>query len=172
MSFELALRTCHLGPGQKKSRKTKNPFTKEDMEIEVFDDQGLTNSEKKAVREVLDQAKSGDGDAGPYEDLDLRFPDGGVVAVWAGGLEREDRFEGFSFTVWKATAEVAKLLFKLSQAGNLIIVPAGEGVDPWVTSTSQQKLVAARWPNAKVITTEGQMQTELERAAPILEVED
>jgi hypothetical protein len=186
MSFGLVLSTCHLGSVQREKEKIKNPFTKEDMDIDVFEDKGLTASEKKAVKELIDQAKSEEGEAGPYEGLDLRFPDGGVVEVWAGGLETEDKFDGFSFTVWAATPHVAKLLFKLSQVGNLVIgssedlggkfdqpgFPPGKSIDPWVTSANQQKLVAARWPNAKVIASEQQMQRELEQAAAILEVED
>jgi hypothetical protein len=70
------------------------------------------------------------------------------------------------------TAQAVELLFNLSRRGNLAIIPDGQGVDPWVTSAKQKESVSARWPNAKVISSAAQLQTELEKAAPILEVED
>jgi hypothetical protein len=194
MSIPLHLHTCHLGSGRKKkfSDSNKNAFRKllnqldsshlgpdlkklkEDMEedVEVPDDPGLTESEKKAVKELLDQHKSEESSAGPYADLTLEFPDGGVVEIWAFDLDKKGKFEGMEFSIWKVTAQAVDLLFNLSQSGNQAIIPGAQGVDPWVTSTKQKELVSTRWPNAKVISSAAQLQTELEKAAPVLEVED
>jgi hypothetical protein len=77
MSFELELRSCNLG---KETKKIKNPFGSPD--VEVPDDPGLTTSQRKAVRKLLDEVSGGKAQEQDYCDCDLQFPDGGSVVLY------------------------------------------------------------------------------------------
>lgn len=168
MAISLELRTCRLREG---TTKIKNPF---DFlgggEIEVPDDDGLSSDEKNAVKAVLDMI------AGPqppteYVDWSKEFDDGGMVEVWACGLNDDDVVQTISIIIWRRSPFVGMLLFELSRRGNLAVVTQVEGIGPWVTSAEQLNAVQGRWPAAKLVSTAAELAKNVARSRDELDVD-
>jgi hypothetical protein len=156
MSFDIYFHTCNLSTQRV---QVKNPFTGKTME--KFDDPGLTGPERAAVGKLLRQLSAGDaGDSGSYS---IGFPDGGEADLLAPGLTGEAKFDGCSVGSHGLTNDVVEFLFRLSAAGNMMIVPATEGTKTLVTSDAQRKKIAARYPDAKVIRSAEALGEELRR---------
>jgi hypothetical protein len=144
MSFDIFLFTCNLGTGTK---RIMSPFTGEP--VTVPDDPGLTVEERAAVVSLLQELQAeGPDEFGCYH---LSFADGGEAAVSVPFLVDESQLDGCSVTTRSLTADVISLWFRLSRAGNLVILPVAEGVGPLVTSEEHRERVAARYPDAKVV---------------------
>lgn len=81
----------------------------------------------------------------------FRFPDGGEAELFAPHLTGEAKCDGLSVGTSGLTADVLDFLFRLSVAGNMMILPAAEGVGSLVTSEGQRQRVTSRYPDAKLI---------------------
>lgn len=154
MSFDIFFATCNLGTRQVQAR---NPFTGASMV--TFDDPGLTEGERAAVAQLLHRMRADGPDTnGSYR---LRFADGGQADLLAPHLIGEAKFDGCSVGTRSLTAEVVDFLFRLGNAGNMMIVPAAEGVGTLVLSDGQRQAVVARYPDAKVIRSAAALGEEL-----------
>jgi hypothetical protein len=154
MSFDVFFYTCNLGT---RKRRVKNAFTGEVMT--AFDDPGLTPDERAAVAKLLEDLKAeGPDEFGFYS---LSFPDGGEAGLSASGLTEGDNFDGCSVGTRAFTPDVACFLFRLSRAGNLVLIPAAKGIGPLVTSEQQRQRVAARFPDTRVVQSEATLEKEL-----------
>jgi hypothetical protein len=149
----------------------KNPFDVfGSSEIEVPDDGGLSSEEKNAVKEILDTI------AGPepppeYIDWSTEFDDGGMVEVWASGLDDGSIVNTVSVVIWQRSHFVTELLFQLSSKGNLAIVTKVEGVGPWVTSAEQLAAVKGRWPAAQLVATPAELTKKIARSRDELDMD-
>lgn len=156
MSFDILFHTCNLGTRKK---RVKNPFTGAAMS--VFDDPGLTDDERGAVVNLLKELKAeGPDDFGFYR---LSFPDGGEADLSADGLSDRKKFDSCSVETRGLTPGVARFLFRLSRAGNMVLIPVAEGVGELVTSEEQRHRVVARFPEAKVVRSAKALETEVRR---------
>ncbi len=168
MPISLDLRTCRLGEGVK---KLKNPFgIFGGQEIEVPDDAGLSSEEKIGAKAVLDLI-AGAQPPSEYVDWSIEFDDGGMVEVWAPGLDDDSVVNTISIIIWRRSPIVASLLFELSQRGNLAIVTQVEGIGPWVTSPGQLNAVLGRWPTAQLVSTAAELATNIARSRDDLDVD-
>src|SRR5690606_20646913 len=79
--------------------------------------------------------------------------DGGMVEVWASGLDDDSLVNSLSIVIWRRSPFVAELLFQLSSLGNLAIVTQVEGIGPWVTSAEQLAAVKGRWSTPQLVST-------------------
>ena len=154
MSLDIVFSTCNLGTRQVQAR---NPFTGATMA--TFDDPGLTRDERAEVARLLHRLKAEGPDThGFYR---IHFPDGGEADLLAPHLAGEAKFDGCSVEAHGLTAGVADFLFRLGVAGNMMIHPAAEGVGTLVLSEGQQREVAARYPDAKLVRSAAALGEEL-----------
>ena len=167
MPINLELRTCRLGVGTK---KVKNPFDiLGGSEIEVPDDDGLTAEEKYAVKGLLDMT-AGPTPPSEYIDWSKDFDDGGVVEVWAVGLDDNSIANTISLVIWRRSPFVAELAFQLSEKGNLAILTEVEGIGPWVTSAEQAAAVRERWATVELVATPAELAKKISRARDELDM--
>lgn len=168
MAINLELRTCRLGEG---TRKIKNPFgIFGGSEIEVPDDEGLSSDEKNAVKATLDMI-AGAQPPPEYVDWSKEFDDGGIVEVWACGLNDDSVVNTISIIIWRRSPFVGMLLFELSRKGNLVVVTQVEGIGPWVTSSEQLKVVQGRWSAAQLVSTAAELATRIAQSRDELGVD-
>jgi hypothetical protein len=168
MAINLELRTCRLGEGTK---KIKNPF---DVfgggEVEVPDDDGLSPHEKSAAKAILDRI-AGPEPPSEYIDWSTEFDDGGMVEVWASGLDNDSVVNSRSIVIWRRSPFVSELLLQLSRKGNLAIVTQVEGVGPWLTTAEQLAAVQGRWPAAQVVFTAAELAKKISQSRDVLDMD-
>ena len=99
------------------------------------------------------------------------FDDGGIVEVWACGLNDYSVVNTISIIIWRRSPFVGMLLFELSRKGNLAIVTQVEGIGPWVTSSEQLKAVQRRWPSTQLVSTAAELATNIARSRDELDVD-
>lgn len=111
-------------------------------------DDGLTESERKAVLDLLKSVSASEPDPDGYYYIDLS--DGSHIGVGAFTLAGKDRCVAFAVECDHLTGAAADFLFKLSRAGNMTV---GSSIDPDVvalTATPSDD-ASERWPNAPVL---------------------
>lgn len=143
MSFNLAFSTCNLGD---ETREMTNPFTGEKLLAHI--DDGLTESERKAVLDLFKSNSASERDPDGY--YYIEFPDGSHIGVGAFTLEGTDPCVGFAVECDRLTDAAADFLFKLSRAGNMSV---GSSIDPDVVALTAAPSddVSKRWPGASVL---------------------
>lgn len=158
MSIEVLYHTCNLG---NKKTKVQNPFTGE--MFETIRDDGLSVEELAAVTQLLAESKAKGPDS--YGIYSISFGDGAIAHVELDDGERSGACEGCVVTFRKSTPQLARFVFDLSRAGNMIMTPAiADSVD-LVTSEEQLKRIKHRWPNAKVLSSVEELQVLLDSGA-------
>jgi hypothetical protein len=150
VAFTLHLQTCNLGT---KVRMLRNPFTNDPVVAHI--DQGLTATERQAVRELLEEVKAGEVDPDAYRRVKL--PDGSLVDVGVGSLYDETTCGAFAVDCSDLTDQVASFLHTLASRGNLSI---GSTIDPQVVALprrEQKERVSERWPKAREVKSPSQL---------------
>ncbi|QDT73652.1 hypothetical protein [Lacipirellula limnantheis] len=144
MSFDIHCHTCNLGT---RTAKRKNPFTGNMQSVPV--DDGLTDAERAAVRELLKSAGAAKpDDFGSYA---VEFKDGGSAEVFASELGSSEQCDGLMASVHGVTPELVKFLWDLCRAGNMSATPIMEDEVVVVVCEEQRARVQGRWPSAVVI---------------------
>ncbi len=143
MSLSLHFHTCNLSDD---TREATNPFTNEKTFFHV--DDGLSESERKAVLDLLRTASASEPDPDGYYYVDL--PDGARVGVGASTLSGSDKCVAFAVECNNLTDAAADFLFRLSRAGNMSV---GSSVNPDVVAFTAQPndKVVVRWPKAPLL---------------------
>ncbi len=117
MSFDVFFHTCNLGT---RTKIIKNRFTGKSST--TFDDPGLSDDERTAVKKLLKALKAkGPDEFGAYT---FSFADGGEAVLCADGWADNGKMDGCSVQTHCITAVVINFLFRLSKTGNMVISPA------------------------------------------------
>jgi hypothetical protein len=155
MSFDIFLCSCNLGT---RTMRVQNPFTGE--WLTGFDDPGPTPEEHRAVANLLELLQAKGPEEGVYS---LSFADGGEADVYGPDPASDSDRDSYSVTTRNLTPAVVELLFHLSRVGNLLIMPAAEGIGDLVTSQEQLRRVITRYPDAKLVNSVAELEKELRR---------
>jgi hypothetical protein len=143
----VVLHTCNLAT---RKRKILNPFTR--GFVEAWDDDGLTPTEREAVKGLFAAVKA----KGPDKDGNyvVKMPDKGRATISAMVLEGEDKITGAFITVDKDTPQITQFVYDLGRLGNLSIESV-ESVDEdsamAVTSEENRAKIAGRHPQTVVV---------------------
>ncbi|MEZ6140914.1 MAG: hypothetical protein R3B84_10115 [Zavarzinella sp.] len=144
MSFDIHFQTCNLGT---RTTKRKNPFTGKMQSVPM--DDGLTDSERVAVRKLLKSAGAATPDEfGCYA---VEFKDGGSAEVFASELTGTEQCDGLMVSLQGLTPEVVKFLWELCHVGGMAATPVMEDAVVVVASPEQFQRVKSRWPSAVVV---------------------
>jgi hypothetical protein len=148
MTTFLALHSCNLGDAV---RRGTNPFTGEPVEFHI--DEGLSESEREAVKRLLSEFHAKGPDADGY--YQVTFNDETSVNVGAGPLDGSIRTVGMAFEIeGPVTADVLRFAHRLAVAGNMSV---GSAIDPDIVAlvaVPQNPRVRERWPQAVVLESE------------------
>lgn len=157
MGFDIFFITCNFGTRKK---RIKHPVTHKP--VMMFDDPGLTAPERAGVLRLLKQMKAQGPDS--FGIWRIAFPTGGQIDFYASDLVNNKKCTGIAVETWSLGPSVARLVFKLSRIGNMLIYfPGAETVGELVTSGEQKLQVAVRHPHAKLVRSAVALEKELRR---------
>jgi hypothetical protein len=112
-----------------------------DVFLQRFDEGASSKVDLQKVRAVLDAIQfKGPDEFGFYR---VQFPDGNAVEFSAEGLDGSAEFNSCAFHIRGLSHDLAKFIFEIAKAADLVILPAMEDFVPILSAAKQRRTLPA-----------------------------
>lgn len=134
--------------------EVENPFTGEITRQPIGE--SVTGEERVAILSVIEMVKeNGPDEIGAYG---VKLSDGSFIELFFDGLEKDGGFQLGMLALRGMSEEVAEFIFKLAEAGHLIIQIAPESGHIALSDEIAER-VRGRWPDVAVVKSANELFT-------------